>query len=369
MSDENWLKNREQVSPFDITVPDLPVLQRWPPVQQNFRRRETLPTWVSILLIFLAIALIGGGLGLILFATTAQYRGALHAQATAIALSTVQARNTAQAQDQATANAFATANTNIYASATAQSRATATATATVDSATATTAALGSVLTQATSGTTAFDDPLSGNTGNNKWDETNGSVSGECVFTGTAYHVRAARQGFFQPCLAEASNFSNFAFQVSMTIDSGNQGGIVFRANSANNAFYLFYIDIVGRYSLDLYKNGSQATTLSSGYNAAIATGIKHSNQLAVVAYNSIFYLYANQQFITSLADSSLSAGKIGVAALDFKNPTEVEFTNAQVWNISSSSTLTPTATQPSAPTATQTPAATSTAPSAINNTP
>ena len=74
MPNENWLTDPQQVSPFDITVPDLPVLQRWPPVQQNFRRRETLPTWVSILLIFLAIALIGGGLGLILFATTAQYR-------------------------------------------------------------------------------------------------------------------------------------------------------------------------------------------------------------------------------------------------------------------------------------------------------
>src|SRR3989442_6268630 len=109
MSDENWLKEREQVSPFDITVPDLPVLRRWPPIQQNFRRRETLPTWVSILLIFLAIALIGGGLCLILFSTTAQYRRALHTQATAISPSTVQARNTSQGPDQANANSFATA--------------------------------------------------------------------------------------------------------------------------------------------------------------------------------------------------------------------------------------------------------------------
>jgi len=369
MSNENWLADSEQVSPFDITVPDLPVLRRWPPVQQDFRSRETLPTWVSILLIFLAIALIGGGLGLILFATTAQYRGALHSQATAIALLTVQARNTAQAQDQATANAFATANTNIYASATAQSGATASATATVNSATATNAALGNVLTQATSGTAALDDPLSDNTGKNRWDESNGSVGGQCVFTGTAYHVRAARQGFFQPCLAEASNFNNFAFQVSMTIDNGRQGGIVFRANSASKAFYLFYIDIDGRYSLDLYKSDSQATTLSSGYNAAITTGIKQSNQLAVVAYNGIFYLYANQQFITNLADSTLSAGKVGVAAIDYKDPTEVEFTNAQVWTISSSTTLTPTATQLSTPTSTQTPVATSTATSTINDTP
>src|SRR2546421_2850531 len=105
MPDENWLKDREQVSPFDITVPDLPVLRRWPPIQQNFRRRETLPTWVSILLIFLAIALIGGGLGFILFATTPPNPRALHTQATAIDLSTVQWRNTAQAQDHATANA------------------------------------------------------------------------------------------------------------------------------------------------------------------------------------------------------------------------------------------------------------------------
>src|SRR2546429_35095 len=131
MSDENWLKEREQVSPFDITVPDLPVLQRWPPVQQNFRRRETLPTWVSILLIFLAIALIGVALGLILFPPTAQSRGPLHTQATAIALTTVQAPNTAQAKDQATAKLFAPANPNFYAIATAQPRATATATATV----------------------------------------------------------------------------------------------------------------------------------------------------------------------------------------------------------------------------------------------
>ena len=110
-------------------------------------------------------------------------------------------------------------------------------------------------------------------------------------------------------------------------------------------------------------------TLSSGYNAAITTGIKHSNQLAVVAYNGIFYLYANQQFITNLADSTLSAGKVGVAAIDYKDPTEVEFTNAQVWTIPSSTTLTPTATQLSTPTSTQTPVATSTATSTINDTP
>src|SRR5260370_15163483 len=129
MPDENWLTDPEQVSAFDITVPDLPVLRRWPPVQQNFRRRENLPMWVSILLIFLAIALIGGGLGLILFGTTVPYRGRLPAHATAIGPATVRVRHTAHAQDPATANPFAAAHTQIYCRRNAPADSTSTSTA------------------------------------------------------------------------------------------------------------------------------------------------------------------------------------------------------------------------------------------------
>lgn len=351
MSDENDLTEPERVSPFDDTVPDQSAPSVWPPPQQNFRRRQTFPVWVTILLVMLAIALIGGGLGLIFFTATLQYRGTLHAQATTMARATEQVR---KAQDLATNAALSTADATIYASATAQSGATATATAIVDSATTTATAFGDVLTQATSGTAALDDPLSDNSGNNNWDQTNKVINGQCVFPGTGYHALAAQQGFFHPCFAEASNFSNFAYQVTMIIDSGKQGGIVFRANSASMSLYFFYVDIDGRFSLDLYKSSSQAKTLSSGFNAAITTGLKQSNQLAVVAYNGTLYLYANQQFITSTTDNTLSGGKIGVAALDLKNPTEVEYSNARVWTLSSSTVLTPTATKISTATATAT---------------
>ncbi len=351
MSDENDLTEPERVSPSEVTVPDLPLPPVWPPPQQNFRRRQTFPARVTILLIILASALIGGGLGLIFFTATVQYRGSLHAQATTLARLTEQVR---QAQNKATANVLSTADASIYASATAQSGATATASAAVDSATATAVAFGDVLQQASSGTTALDDPLSDNTRNNYWDQTNKAVDGQCVFPGTNYHALAAQQGFFHPCLAEASNFSNFAYKVTMIIDSGKLGGIVFRANSASMSLYFFYVDIDGRFSLDLYKSSSQAKTLSSGFNAAITTGLKQSNQLAVVAYNGTLYLYANQQFITSIADNTLSGGKIGVAALDLKNPTEVEYSNAQVWTLSSSTVLTPTSTQISTATVTRT---------------
>jgi len=356
MSDEHQLRGPERVSPSDPTVPDLPVPPARPPTQPNFRRRDTLPTRTTILLITLAIVLIVGGLGLILYTTTVQYRSSLHAQATDIARSTAQVRETAQAQKQATADVLSTQNANIYATATTQAGVTATATALLEDATATATALGVVFTQASSGTAVLDDPLSNNSGNHNWDETHGTVDGQCVFTGTAYHTKAARQGFFQPCFAESSNFTNFVYQVSMIIDNGNRAGIVFRANSAGKALYLFYISIDGRYSLDLYKSGSQATTLQNGFSPAIMTGAKQTNQLVVIAYKSILYLYVNQQFIISLTNSTLSSGMIGVAALDLKNPTEAEFSNAQVWNITSATVLTPTATQ----TATATPSPTST---------
>ncbi len=345
------------MSPSDPTVPDLPVPPARPPrplTQPNFRRRGSFPPWATILLISLAVVLILGGLGLIFYTTTVQYRASLHTQATAIARSSAQTNETAQTQEQATADAQSTANANIYATVTAQAGIPATATALLDNATATATSLGNVFTQATSGTAVLDDPLSDNSGNHNWDQTNGTVDGQCVFTGSAYHAKAARLGFFQPCFAESTNFTNFVYQVSMIIDSGNQAGIVFRANSSINAYYLFYISIDGRYSLDLYKSGSQATTLHNGFSPAIMTGAKQTNQLVILAYKNILYLYVNQQFIISVTNSTLSSGKIGVAALDFKNPTEAAFSNAQVWNITSATTLTPTATQAATATATAT---------------
>ena len=352
MSDEHQLSELERVSPSDATVPDLPVPLVWPPAQQNFRRRSIYPVWATYLLILLAFVLVFGGLNLIFYTTILQYRASLHEQATVTAHSTVQTLEAVQA----TANTLATANAKIYASATVQAGATVTVTALVDNATATATAFGNVLTQATSGTAALSDPLSANSGNNNWDQTQGSVDGQCVFTSSGYHVVAARQGYFQPCFAQASSFSNFAYQVSLIVDQGNQAGIIFRANSTSNAFYLFYIGINGSYSLDLYKNNSLATTLNIGHSAAIVTGLKQPNQLAVIAYKGILYLYVNRQFITGVTNSTLSSGKIGVVALDFKNPTEAVFNNAQVWNITSSTVLTPPATN--AATATPTPSST-----------
>ena len=94
----------------------------WPPPQPAFQRQEAsrFPRGITILIIILALALVGSGLGFILYSATVQYRTTLDYEATSIALSTVRARAATQGWLQATAHAFATANSNIYATATAQ---------------------------------------------------------------------------------------------------------------------------------------------------------------------------------------------------------------------------------------------------------
>ncbi|MEO8956641.1 MAG: hypothetical protein ABI396_05685 [Ktedonobacteraceae bacterium] len=351
MSDENDFSPPERVSPTDPTVPNLPPavsptdvteanvpVPIWSPPQQTFRRHRTFPISRTILLAALAILLIGGGLGFTIFATTTQYRASLHRQATTVAHQT---NVTTLTHATATANAFSTANAKIYATATAQVGVTATVITQSTDASATATTLGSIFTQATSGTPTLTDPLSDNTGNNNWDETSGTVDGSCVFTGGDYHVTEARQGYLQPCIAESTNFSNFAYQVQMIFDKGDQAGIIFRATGSKGAFYFFRIGIDGSYALDLYKSANQTTTLSNGFSSAITTGLTQANQLAVIAVKGQLLLYANQQYITSIVDNTLTSGTIGVAVQDAANPTEVEFSNVQVWNVSTLS-LTPT---------------------------
>jgi hypothetical protein len=118
----------------------------------------------------------------------------------------------------------------------------------------------------------------------------------------------------------------------MTIDQGNQGGLIFRANSAKSQYYLFRVGTDSSYTLERYNN-SQLTTLSSGFSIAIATGIGQSNTLAMIADKSTLNLFANSTYIATATDSTFTSGQIGVVALDFTLPTNVEFSNAQVWTL------------------------------------
>ena len=98
------------------------------------------------------------------------------------------------------------------------------------------------------------------------------------------------------------------------------------------AYYFFHIGTDGSYTLDLYKDNGTLRTLTSGVNSTIAPGLNSSNQLTVLAQKSNLYLYVNGHYIANVNDSTLTSGKIGVAAIDYGVPTAVEFSNAKVWN-------------------------------------
>jgi hypothetical protein len=119
----------------------------------------------------------------------------------------------------------------------------------------------------------------------------------------------------------------------VSITEGNQGGILFRANGANGTFYLFRIGTDGSYALDRYNGKQHSATLASGFSDAITIGLNQANQLAVYAKGSALYLFINGQYVTGLKDSTLSSGQIGVVALDYSVPSQVAFSDAQVWKL------------------------------------
>jgi eukaryotic-like serine/threonine-protein kinase len=181
------------------------------------------------------------------------------------------------------------------------------------------------------GTLALDDPLSDNSQGHSWSE-GGDASGTCDFTGGAYHVKAIQPNTGKGCVAN-TNFSDFAYQVQMTIVKGDAADIIFRDDTKGNGYY-FYINQDGQYEFGIYNctgNNCKSNVLRNGPSPAINTGLNQTNLVAVVASGSTIDLYVNNQKIDSYSDSTYSQGQIGVVAYDVNSPTEVMFSNAKVW--------------------------------------
>jgi hypothetical protein len=286
------------------------------------RRRGPSPLIITLVIV-LALVLIGGG-SLLAYTTVIQ-PNQIHAQATATAVSqltsTAQTNATANAQTTGTAVAQANATATVIAQGTQQANATATA-------------LQNIYTSATSGAPILNDPLT-QQDNNNWEVDSKNGGGGCAFTGEAYHATMPQTGFFAPCYAQSSNFSNFAFQVQMNIITGDRGGVIFRADSVNYKLYLFRIAQDGSYNLFLYvdNNGSHARSLLQGNSPLIRTGRNQNNTLTVIARNASIYFYVNQQYLASISDNTYSSGAIGVFGDDQSNPTDVAFTNLKVWTL------------------------------------
>lgn len=293
------------------------------------RRRNMSSAIIGLIFVLILLLLLGSGL-IYYFGV---YQPKLqHDQATATANAQVSATALANTQATATAVAQASATANAQASATANAQATANA---VASATAT--ALQGILTQAMSGTVLMDDPLTAPTTNN-WDQltpSQSTVNGSCAYSNGGYHSMMPTKGYFQPCYSRASTFTNFAYQVQMTIVSGDEGGIIFRANPSSSQFYLFRVNVNGGYDLFQYidSNGKDAKDLLSGTASSFKTGLNSQNTITVVAKGGTLYFYINGQYVASASNSAFPSGLIGVFGESNTNPTDVAFSNAKVWQI------------------------------------
>jgi hypothetical protein len=268
-----------------------------------------------ILLVAAAMLMISSGVSLIYY-TLVTHPAQLQARATA----TVQSFLTTDAR---------TTITNAYATATAQVQANVTATMQIQ---ATASAFRAIYTKATSGIPVLHSSLAFQDRYN-WDIYSTTDGGGCTFTGGALHASAFSKGFYVPCFAHATNFSNFAYQVQITIHKGDQGGIIFRADDANSRFYFLRIGRDGFYSLSISKDDTHTLSIAYDRSTLINTAPNQPNLLTVVAQGGSFSLYVNKQYVGSTRDGNYSSGEIGVFAADNNSGTDVSFSNAQLWSL------------------------------------
>ncbi len=260
---------------------------------------ENLSKSKLVLLLSLAFLVIVGSLGLL--GGTKIYQ---------MTVGTMSETATAQTNATKVANVVATSVQANAATATTQALVAASVTATIAS---------NLYTQATSGTPVLNDPLTDNSKGNGWPEGN-----TCVFTGGAYHVRIEMKGYYEVCFP-APTFSNFAFQVHMTILKGDYGGMVFRTNKANPFGYR--LALVRTYADFNYGNTllAKSTSFKANLNQAYV--------LTVIARGSSLSLYIDKHWMATVEDSSASSGGIGLMAGNFSGDSDVAFTNAEVWNL------------------------------------
>src|SRR6266702_3279630 len=159
--------------------------------------------------------------------------------------------------------------------------------------------------------------------------------GDCgQFVDGAYQISSPSNSYI-PCYDKQQTYSNFAFEVKMTIKQGDCGGLAIRANSDGSQVYIFSVCQNSHYRFTKYVSfsGSDAVRLTYGSSSAINQGTNQSNVIAVVANGGSFDLYVNGQKIDSTSDNTYSQGFIGLIAYPLNNQTVVTYQDVRVWTI------------------------------------
>ncbi|KPV52305.1 hypothetical protein SE17_16300 [Kouleothrix aurantiaca] len=116
------------------------------------------------------------------------------------------------------------------------------------------------------------------------------------------------------------DYGNAAITVDSMIDGPEQSaaGIIFHYQDDKN-FYIFTAAADGSYSLDLYKN-DELTHLIDWTNSSAIHGPGELNTLRVETQGDSIRLYANDELLDEISDSTFSRGKAALAVNTFDDP-------------------------------------------------
>lgn len=178
------------------------------------------------------------------------------------------------------------------------------------------------------------DPLSTHS---QWSaDTNNTTRKDCIYRGGTFQVSEPTQQHFSICNSDATNYSNFAFEVQMMIIKGDCGGITFRYNPQRQ-FYLFKVcqsPSSSDAALINYRNPNGTSLLVLVQDRLVR--LKRLNQwntLTILAKGSELELYINNQLVGIGKDGSYPTGAIGLLAYNVTNSTEVAYKDAKIWTL------------------------------------
>lgn len=192
--------------------------------------------------------------------------------------------------------------------------------------------------RATSGKSVLTDPLSCQSASDwlvgDWDDS------KFFFSEGAFHLTVKKHPIYAPSIARATHFSDFAFQVEMTLITGDCGGIVFRSGVevANGYWFVIGRDYARLFCAQKRLFSGKTLSFEEGLFDAGPCGpamevLNQAHLLTVVAKGSNIFLYINKHCVAQVQDNTAKSGKVGLMAISYRQDTHVQFRNIQVWDL------------------------------------
>jgi len=187
------------------------------------------------------------------------------------------------------------------------------------------------------GTVVISDPL---TSNRLGWQAIPSQKNSCIFTAAGYEVHADNINKPQTCLAEKTNFSDFALQIEVTLKAGDVGGIWFRdryelallSNISPYGFADLYAFTQDGYQTELFP---KCTPLQTGCYIGESFAPQQTITVTIVAIGPSIEIYVDTFIVRKLTNEISLTGQIGVFAAVADGQTDAQtdalFANMTIW--------------------------------------